>query len=174
MTTLRLFFLPLFLGLVRHPARCPHRVAGREDSERMGHTCAAHSLFFFLPSFLPSSLLPSFPFYPPYGTVAPRIVDFAARYWRGKVELLRSSPRNRDLHLSRRRPVPRAADTWHFTPLSRLGIRKSRVSSAHQDCINKYANLLGCQRKWNVKVGRTSINIKPYYSAITFFIFSSL
>jgi len=35
-----------------------------------------------------------------------------------------------------RRPVPRAADTWHFTPLSRKF--QNRVFPLHQDHINKY------------------------------------
>lgn len=58
-TTHHLFFSLLLLFCPRPAPPCaqrPHRVRRREDSERMGHTCAAHSLVFFssfLPSFLP-------------------------------------------------------------------------------------------------------------------------
>lgn len=49
--------LPLFFFLLLYrPTPFPGVYCWRweVDSERMGHTCAAHSRFFFLPSFLPS------------------------------------------------------------------------------------------------------------------------
>lgn len=141
-TTLR-FFFPSSSGFVQHPLAKP--TPG--GSERIRNEWAtrvaprAFSLFSSLPSFL-HSLPPSLPLslsrFIPYG-----IVDFAARYWRARqVELSPGSPRNRDLHLSRRFCT---TCRRHFTSLITDREFENRVSPHGVVIINTV--LIGCRRK---------------------------
>jgi len=117
---------PFFFPLLRPrptPRAMPTPGGGERDLERMGHTCAAHSLF---SSFLPSFLLSLFRFIHPTAP-SPRIVDFAARYWQARqVELSRSSPRNRDLHLSR--PSPCTTCRGHLALYSLIATGNSKIA----------------------------------------------
>lgn len=130
-TTLRLFFSSSApSGTPR--ARAVHTGwRWREDSERMGHTCAAHSLFSsFLPSFLFSFLscrcvTPS--------TLGPAafVVDFLTRYWRVRQSrtLPQNPPWNRDLHLSWRRACTTCRG--HLALYSFIATGNSKIACLH-------------------------------------------